>query len=376
MARWRVALVLIALWNAPLFGDTREVELEERSMNPSAKCGLCHTEIYTMWRRSMHSAAFTDPIFQVSYMQAYLHTGGEAEKTCLRCHAPLAIFAEGPEDLVKAREEGIACDFCHSVAAVNLENAEAPFEIRFDGKKRGPLADADSPVHGVAKSEVHQASEFCAGCHEYVTDDGMAILSTYSEWRLSPQAKEGKTCQHCHMPLTPGKTVRSGLGVDRDSINLHNISGMHSTEQVRSAATAKILKLERQKPDLALVEVEVVNSGSGHSIPTGLPTRRLILEVVLFSGGLEVRRFERFYQKTLLDSDGQIITDDYRAMLDARKILNATRLRPGERRVERFVGSVPETGRLHAEMKLRYSYEPMVLSRQRISIEIASESSR
>jgi hypothetical protein len=323
----------------------------------------------------MHSAAYTDPIFRVSYLRAYLQTAGEAQEICLRCHAPFGARSGDPEEQAAAREEGIACDYCHSVVAVDLERTERPFEIRMDGIKRGPLGDADSPVHGVARSELHQSSEFCAGCHEYVNEDGLAIFSTYSEWRVSPQAKEGKTCQSCHMPLMPGKTVRSGLGVQRKSINLHNISGMHSSDQVRSAASARILKLERQQPDLALMEVEVANIGSGHSIPTGLPTRRLVLETVFFSDGREVRRFERSYEKALLDADGQRITEDHRAILDARKILHDNRLRPGERRVERFVASVPRKGKLHADMRLRYSYEPEVFSRQRISIEIASERS-
>ena len=58
-------------------------------------------------------------------------------------------------------------------------------------------------------------SEFCAGCHEYTNDRGIPIFSTYSEWKTSPQAAEGKTCLKCHMPQAAGQTVRPGLGKDR-----------------------------------------------------------------------------------------------------------------------------------------------------------------
>jgi nitrate/TMAO reductase-like tetraheme cytochrome c subunit len=372
--KWRqVAAVFCVLWSVPLLAGSGE-DLQTGEFNSSEICGECHEEIYKMWKRSMHSSALSDPIFEASFLKAYWETRGEAQQVCLRCHAPIAA-ATGDLNLHNpVSREGVTCDYCHSVVSVDLGRQASPFEIALDGAKRGPLADAESPVHGVVKSELHETAEFCAGCHEYTNENGLAILSTYTEWKASPQAKEGKTCQHCHMPLTPGATVRSEFAhVDRESINLHNISGMHSTEQVRKAATTKIVGIDKNESNLAQVEVEVVNSGSGHSIPTGLPTRKLALEVVLYVDGKEVRRFERIYQKMLLDENGDIITEDHRAMLGAHKVLDDNRLRPGERRRERFHAVVPPKGTLEAEARLRYIYEPEVFSRERISIEIASD---
>jgi DNA-directed RNA polymerase subunit RPC12/RpoP len=359
----------------PLFSAEPGAEIRTDALNPSERCGQCHEEIYAMWRRSMHSGSYTDPIFLASYMQAYLETGGAARQVCLRCHAPVAVLPGAEDPRESAAREGIACDYCHSVVSVDLENEDQPLQIKLDGIKRGPLGDAQSPAHKVARSPLHQSAEFCAGCHEYTNPEGLPIFTTYSEWKLSPQAAQGKTCQHCHMPATPGRTVRSGLGAGRTSINLHDISGMHSSEQVRKAATARILRVEWQQPRTALVEVEVANIGSGHSIPTGLPTRRLVLEAVLYVDGIEVRRFERSYQKALLDADGHPITEDHRTILAARKLLDDNRLRAGERRIEKFFASVLQEGRLKAEVRLRYSYEPMLLSRQKILIEITSQRS-
>jgi hypothetical protein len=374
MARWHWVGVLLLALVVPATAAP-ETELKPDAVNGARRCAQCHQDIYAMWSRSMHSAAWKDPIFQASYMQAYLETRGEAKKICLSCHAPVAALTGDLDLQEEISREGITCDFCHSVVSVDREREGSPFELKLDGIKRGPLADADSPVHAVASSPLHQSSEFCSGCHEYTNAHGVDVFTTYTEWRASPQAAEGKTCQNCHMPETPGKTVRSGLGSDRKKINLHNISGMHSREQVQRAATAKILHVRRKEPDLAVVRVEVANVGSGHSIPTGMPTRKLVLEVFLYHQGNLVKRFERIYQKTLEDERGRVIASDHEAMLNSWRVRDDNRLRPGEKRIEKFTATVPETGALRAEMQLHYSYTPMLLSPQGISIEMASERS-
>lgn len=347
--------------------------LESTVLNSAESCAVCHAEIYAMWKRSLHSGAVTDPIFDAAYTRAYRETAGEAKKFCLRCHAPVAAYHRDLELQNPASREGVSCDFCHSISRIDLKRSGQPYTVSLDGIKRGPLGDAESPVHGVAQSNLHRKSEICAGCHEYMTEEGLLIFSTYSEWRISPQAKEGKTCQHCHMPVTSGRTVVEGLGVERKEINLHNISGGHSTEQVRKAASIRILRVERTRPTLAQVEVEVGNVGSGHDIPTGMPTRKLVLEVELFAGRKEVKRLERVYQRVFLDSNGRRIEDDHRVMLDAKRLLSDNRLHPGERRIERFVVDVPREGNLRAAAKLRYIYEPLLLSPTRMNILMVSD---
>jgi hypothetical protein len=228
----------------------------------------------------------------------------------------------------------------------------------------------------VARSELHESSELCGGCHEYANENGLLVLSTYTEWKESPQAAEGKTCQHCHMPMMPGETVEPSFRVRRGGINLHNISGGHSREQVRKAATVKIIGVNRKGPELAEVEVVVANVGSGHCIPTGMPTRKLTLEVLLFLEERRIHRFERRYERVLMDEQGQIIVQDHRAMLEAKTVHQDSRLRPGERRVEKFVAAVPPKGALQARAKLTYVYEPEIFSRVKMSIEMASDRSQ
>ncbi len=369
----RVAVIWIAS-GTTLFAGT-DATLTSGVLNPSALCGDCHRQIYEMWKRSMHAMSVTDPVFEASYMRAYRETEGKAREICLRCHAPAAVLSGDLRMAQPISREGITCDFCHSIVSVNLDRHEQPFRVLLDGVKRGPLSDAVSPAHKIAKSDLHKSPQICAGCHEYVNKAGVAILTTYTEWMASPQAKAGRICQDCHMPMTPGQTVRPSLGIYRPEINLHDISGGHSSEQVRKAATVRILRVAREEANLATVEVEVANIGSGHSIPTGLPTRRLVLEVVLFCADREVTRFERRYQKVLLDQHGEPITEDHRVMLDASAIGEDTRLRPGERRVESLVAEVPPKGPLRAEATLRYLYEPEILLRQTMSIEMGSDRS-
>jgi len=350
-----------------------QIELTSKMFNPSARCGECHQEIFAMWQRGMHSMAVSNPIFDASYTQAYRYSAGKAKEICLRCHAPVAVHTGDLEMLKPISREGVSCDYCHSAVSVQLEKRDRTIQIVLDGVKRGPLRDATSPAHKVANSPLHLSSDFCAGCHEYVNSNGVPVLSTYSEWKASQQAAAGVTCQKCHMPLTPGETVPPALASSRGNINRHDISGGHSIERVKKAARVRILQVERKAPDTVEIKVEVANIGSGHSIPTGMPTRKLILEVVLFAGDREVGHFKREYQRKLLGKQGELIFEDYKAILDARSVMQDNRLRPGEVRVERFEAFGQAKGPLRAEATLHYRYEPKIMISQEMAIEMASD---
>lgn len=374
----RLALMvgLIGMGTLSSFAGDSGNRLEAGVFNSSSRCGVCHAQIYDLWKRSLHAGSVSDPIFDAAYTRAYRETAGAARKICLRCHAPVAYFSGDLELQKPISREGVTCDFCHSVTHVDLQKSRQPFRVRLDGVKRGPRPGLVSPVHGVELSKLHESSTLCAGCHEYANQDGLLLFSTYSEWKVSPQAKEGKTCQYCHMPVTKGMIVIPGLGSGGSKINLHNISGGHSSTQVRKAASLKIVKLRRSQKDRAELEVLVSNVGSGHSIPTGMPTRKLQLDVELFAGNQRVHTFQRDYQRVLLDRQGRPIRQDHRVLLDAVRLLSDTRLRPGEKRLERFVCAVPSQGELHAVVRLRYVYEPELLSRQDMNILMVSDEQR
>jgi hypothetical protein len=377
LKRWFVTFIAIFVLSVSIQFSTAESTdgvIKAGVVNSSESCGSCHAEIYDMWKRSLHAGAVTDPIFDVAYSRAYRQTAGEAKNFCLRCHAPVAVINRDLELRNPNSLEGVTCDFCHSISKVDLDNPENPYKITLDGVKRGPLRDSESPVHAVERAAVFGQAELCAGCHEYANQDGLLIFSTYSEWRISPQAEEGKVCQDCHMPAMRGNTVVPGLGVSRDVINLHNLSGGHSSEQVRKAVSLRILNLRRTEPTVARLEVEVGNVGSGHYVPTGMPTRKVVLDVDLYVAGKRVVSDQRVYQRVLLDAEGRRIDEDYRVMLDAKKLLSDNRLHPGEIRIERFIMyHVPQEGKLSAKVRLKYSYEPILYSTQQMSIDLHSE---
>ena len=103
--------------------------------------------------------------------------------------------------------EGVTCDYCHSLKTVEITESGPRVEVEIGDVKRGPIRDAESTGHEVAYSELHSRSEVCAPCHEYVNREGVAILSTFSEWHESAAAERGDTCQTCHMALTHADVV-------------------------------------------------------------------------------------------------------------------------------------------------------------------------
>ena len=46
---------------------------------------------------------------------------------------------------------------------------------------------------------------FCGSCHDVNLLDGFRLEEAFSEYKTSPAAKEGITCQDCHMGTEPGR---------------------------------------------------------------------------------------------------------------------------------------------------------------------------
>jgi hypothetical protein len=139
-------------------------------------CGRCHVDIYNSWKKSMHAFSLSNPIFETAYMQALRLVGESAKETCLRCHAPMTMY-NGDYDLEDGvTREGVACDFCHTVTSVDLDNPGHPYEVEMGLVKRGIIKKAGSPAHEVAYSTLHGTSEFCGGCHNYFASNGVPAL--------------------------------------------------------------------------------------------------------------------------------------------------------------------------------------------------------
>lgn len=376
--------ILLALGMAVLFAQLSASaqpppRIEPRGYTSSAVCGSCHQAIYDTWKNSLHANSLSDPIFEVAYLQAIKEAGIKAREFCLRCHAPITRVTKDFDLASPITREGITCDFCHTVASVNLAKGREPFRMTPGSLKYGPLRSVPTLAHRTAQREFFTKSEFCGGCHELEGAGGVKILGTYSEWRAGPYARDGRQCQDCHMPVVSAPVVAPGKGGGAritNLINLHNIQGGHSAEQVARAASVKILEVKRDgnRVDVA---VQVANVGSGHMLPTGIPSRRVVLTVqartprneVVFSG-------ESVFKKAVRDRSGRELTQDHQILLYTSSVAYDTRLAPGEARPLRFTFPYGGQEPLTVDARLTYLYGAQVLTPQEMRVEMGGDQQR
>ena len=325
---------------------------------PSDTCGSCHKEIHRLWSGSAHARALEDPVFLIAFRETVAREGEGVSRICLACHAPLAALTNDPRLEAKLTWEGVSCDVCHSMTAVDLAGSTPKITFDVGPVKRGPIRDADSAVHQVAFSELHTTSLGCAGCHEWTSRSGVPIMSTYSEWNQSSAAREGKPCQACHMAKTRANVVDPRVQrVPHAEVNLHDVPGGHSLEQLHKALAVTIQP--QRTGDRLQLEVRLTNKGAGHAVPTGMPGRRVLLDLVVRTGEGEVGHEQRSYGRVYAGVDGVVLTRDSAHFSPGVRLVGDTRLAPDERRVETFTFPVPAAATAFVTLKLHYEHAPM-----------------
>lgn len=219
-----------------------------------ADCAKCHARIAAEWRGSLHANAWSDPLFQASYLR-------EPEPFCRSCHAPLSTERK-PKGL--AARDGISCAVCH------VRGGEI-YGLR--GRAR------DTAGHAVQATADLASSGFCGGCHQFgffVLPQRRAVprfegphvqQATYAEWAGGRHAEQGIRCQDCHMAPERAEGQRPWRS--------HAFPGADSellTQAVQVQVEAKVTEQG--------TEVEVVlRNRTGHAYPTGDLFRRALLEV-------------------------------------------------------------------------------------------------
>ncbi len=230
----------------------------EAALDPQL-CGACHPKQHREWLTSLHAGAFS-PGFAGQLVEGALAAPAQV-RNCQTCHAPLAeqqpwnaALAPNTEFDAALRRHGIVCASCHVRA-----------QQRFGPPRRAELPEISSPLpHGgfEARPEFQQ-SRFCAGCHQFFDDPGVngkPVENTFAEWRASPQAEAGRTCQSCHMP-------------DR----AHLWRGIHDPEMVRSAVEVDLVAIDLDGDGVTAALV-LANRDVGHAFPTYV-TPRVFLAV-------------------------------------------------------------------------------------------------
>jgi Cytochrome c554 and c-prime len=324
-------------------------------------CGSCHQDIHKAWSESAHARAVSDPAFRAGVEESVTKHGEDSKRLCLTCHAPTTFVTHATNLQDPLVREGITCDFCHSVKSVDLSRTDNPFEIVVGPVKYGPFEYAPSPAHQTALSVLHRNKPtLCAGCHEYKTVGGFPALTTYSEWTQGPYPALGVSCQDCHMALVQGSTARKDVKIREEGsyrfINLHRLVGGGSLGQLRRGVDLEVLTAEA-RGDSGIVEVEIVNSAAGHKVPTGLPSKQLVLTVKALAGGKETFSESRVYQRKVVDEKGQPIRSDGDLFMAASREEADNRIAPKEKRRETFRFPI-SAGTMQAEITLTYRYSP------------------
>jgi hypothetical protein len=290
----------------------------------AAACGECHPDHAAEWRTSMHAYAMVDPVFQALTAVRQADLDGAEDLFCQQCHS--AIGTRGGEivpgfafeDLSPIVMEGITCTSCHHVVDVARE-WNSGHVIDPASPLQGPYADATTPIHDTAKSELLGTSRFCGACHDVVESSGLPLERPYAEWAESPAAAEGVDCQGCHMPVVERPIAREA-GVRRSRI--HRWVGVdvplaegfvtadeeaamraRTAELLAGAATLRLATPSSAAPGSTFdVAVTVRNEVAGHNLPTGSTfLRQLWLEVVVRDALGTV-----LYQTGTLDPDGDL----------------------------------------------------------------------
>lgn len=349
-----------------------QVTLNPDGISPSSQCGKCHLDIYNHWKASLHSKSANNAVFQAAYMQVFFHRGESTRKRCLTCHAPVALINDDPRLHEALSQEGINCDFCHSISqVVSQYTGGFHYLFEFGMIKQGPSANPSSPAHQTRQNPLYQQAEYCRECHE-LEENGFKLIETYSEWKAGPYPGEGTDCQDCHMEPIPGRKVLPIVKkLDQKTVSNHAFTGGHSLTRRRQAIAVAIenVRTFRNKIEVAVV---VTNKGAGHKIPTGLPLKKIILEVaVVPADGGPVKIQRRVYQKTVVDKSGRPITQTADLWLaEGLRVENDNRLEPKEARREAFMFFVDNPRNSRIVARVLYNYEPEILQPAPVNIQL------
>ena len=346
--------------------DPSQAVVATDRFNSAQVCGACHKDIFEKWSRSMHAMSYTDPVFEDAFLKAFYHSGGTAAELCLGCHSPTVTQTNDVLGRQKLTREGVTCDYCHSTASI-VADPDGSMSYTIDHSKRyGPHEVPSPDAHEVERRPYFKRSEICAGCHDYTTADGTPVFTTYTEWRSSKYAEKGTHCQDCHMP----RLVRSGAAPAGEGMfNDHDLQGGHSPSQIKRAVVARIEKSTRDADRVRIVVV-VENHGAGHSVPTGLPSKMLILTASATQRGRPVFHRETVYQRIMLDDNRRRLTNDWEIKLRSKHVLRDNRIRSGEVRRETFVFDASPTEDIIFKVRLAYRHQPTIATEQTMEVQI------
>ncbi|MCC7527322.1 MAG: hypothetical protein IT342_02295, partial [Candidatus Melainabacteria bacterium] len=119
------------------------------------------------------------------------------------------------------------------------------------------LTEQRKPHGGASHTSAFLDSKFCIRCHQFDPEDkrlnGKLLQDTFQEWKRSPYAKAGVSCQNCHMP--EGR---------------HLFLGIHDSQMVARGVNVDLSVLPVAEGQAGRVKalLKLTSSHVGHLFPT------------------------------------------------------------------------------------------------------------
>ncbi|MDE0505941.1 MAG: c-type cytochrome [Candidatus Poribacteria bacterium] len=278
-------------WELPIPAQEKAPDYYNEAVSqltPEA-CGACHQQQFSDWKTSRHAIAMGPGV----HGQLIEQKPGTV-LTCQKCHAPLSEqlefltltgkrnsdqveFSSGGTEFISnegydenLQSHGIVCAACHV-------RSHQRFGPPFSEHAAAANVFAEGHHGGAITASAYNDSSFCKPCHQFEENgfalNGKLLENTYNEWLESPHAKEGKTCQSCHMP---------------DS--RHQWRGIHNPDSVRDALDLDV-EIKNYQESLE-AEIRLTNHGAGHHLPTYLTPAIFVTTRLLDSTETQIPKTE------------------------------------------------------------------------------------
>jgi nitrate/TMAO reductase-like tetraheme cytochrome c subunit len=274
----RFALLALLAWGA--CGYTPPPLLRaELNLQPASTCRPCHLDITDQWTGSAHARAdrAKNLLFGRMYFYSLKQTRGATMVACGPCHETASFVNQDFEFVRDVSQEGVTCVYCHSISAAGGPLGIPPYTLdlsAYQGTIRTPVT---TPAHKSAYSGFLRQAEYCGHCHSYSNQHGVKIADTYAEWKRSRYAKQGTTCQSCHMPGAPGRNSTQGPARPRVANHSFSLDALIASRP--RAATLTLTGTRVRGGDSLRVFATVTNTGWGHALPTGNDQKLALIRI-------------------------------------------------------------------------------------------------